>query len=99
MLEVLGKLGVGDLVVAFELAVLLAALLNGVVGEVHKLVAEVLQVELFAGSAQVSLLVPVKLKSAFNRQSHHKSSDVKFSAVVQEKVFYIGLNYDLPVLC
>ena len=65
----------------------------------HHAVIKTRNIEQLRTSAHVSLLVPVKLKSAFDRQGHHKSSDVKFSAVVQEKIFYIGLNYDLPMLC
>ena len=99
MLKISLKLSVAQLVTTLVSPIRFSLFLHSIVGQVHHAVIKTRNIEQLRTSAHVPLLVPVKLKSAFNRQSHHKSSDVKFSAVVQEKIFYIGLNYDLPVLC
>lgn len=60
-LNVFFEVLVGDLIEIFELAIVISFLLNGIVGEVDVLVVEMFEVVLFAGGANIALLVPVAL--------------------------------------
>ena len=90
--EVALEVCVADFVGGFVFAVVFVVLLHGVVGEVDELVVEVLHVELFAGGADVAVLVPVALEMSVETGDYHVGADVELPFLVQERV-YVLLDY------
>lgn len=62
------------------------------------LVAELLQVELLAGSAQVAILVEVSLDVAIDRGHQHEAADVEFASIYEQRVSQILLEHDRSAL-
>lgn len=93
--EVAFELRVAQFVSLLVLAVLIAVLLDCVVGEVHEPIAQVLQAVEEAGCLDVALLVEVKLESAVDVHRQQVGPNVELPAVVQEGVFDVLLNNQL----
>lgn len=74
-----------QLVGRFVLAVVVAALLHGVVGEVHQTIAEAVQREELAGCTDVAVLVPVPLDCVVQRSYEHIAADIELALLVQER--------------
>mmetsp|Transcript_9735 Transcript_9735/g.16401 ORF Transcript_9735/g.16401 Transcript_9735/m.16401 type:complete len:318 (+) Transcript_9735:37-990(+) len=92
LVDELLEVHVGELVAGLELAVVLGALLHGVVGEVDQLVAEVVDGVLAAGGAQVALLVDEHLGVAVDRGHQHVGADVELAAVDEQRVVDVLLD-------
>jgi len=68
-------------------------LLDGVVGEVHGPVLDVVQAEELARSADVALLVEVGLLTLVHRGQQQVAPDVELALVVQQRVVDVLLTY------
>jgi len=62
----------------------LGLFLDGVVGEMHHLVLDVVEVEEDGGGPDVALVVEVALQHAVDRGDQHVAADVELALVVQQ---------------
>lgn len=83
-LEITLQLGIRQLVAGLVLAVVLTELLDGVVGEVHHRVAQVLQLVWLRGCSDVALLIPVRLEHSANASDQTVRANIKLPALVEE---------------
>ena len=67
--------------------------LYGVVGEMNKLVIEVLELEGFAACADVALFVPIAFEDAVDAGEQDVMPDVEFATAVEKGLVYVGLDY------
>ena len=86
------ELVVGYFIAWLVFAVLLAVLLNGIIGEVDHWVIKLLKVEDGAGGTDVTILVPVPFDLAVDGSYQHISSNVEFTIVVEERSGNVLLN-------
>ena len=89
------KLSIAQFVPLLVLPVFLAVLLDGVVGQVHEFIAQVLQIIQRARSLNVAFLVEVKLESPVDAECEEVGPNIEFPSVVQEGVFNVLLNDEL----
>lgn len=66
LFDILVEISIGEFIIIFEFAVVFAPLLDGVISEVDKAILKILEVEVLAGCADVSLLVPIALDYAID---------------------------------
>lgn len=94
LLEIL----IGDFVPILELAIVVAFLLNGVIGQVDESIAQVLQVKLRATGTDVTIFIEITLHIAVNRGQQAIATDIEFSITDQKRPFYVFLD-DMRVIC
>ena len=92
LVEVALELVVGELVTLLVLAVEGAVLLDGVVGEVDELIADVVEVEVVGGGADVALAEPVGAHEAVQAGDQHVVADVELPPLVQQRVLDVLLD-------
>lgn len=92
LVEVPLEIRVAQLVAVFELAEVLALLLNGVIGQVDELVVEILKIELLRTRPDVSVFVEVALQRSINARHECVDPEIKLSPVYQERIVDVFLH-------
>ena len=92
MLEVFLEVWIRDFIKTLELAICLPFFLNCIIRQMNKLVLNVLQTVLFAGSPNVPIFVPVSLNDSIYCGDQNVASNIEFSLIVQKRIFHIFLN-------
>ena len=87
--EVALEVGVADFVGGLVFAVVFVVFLHGIVGEVDEFIVEVLHIELLAGGADVTVLVPVALEMPVETGHYHVSAYVELAFLVEEWVYVL----------
>ena len=90
--DVLLEVLIGDLVAILEFTIVITLFLHGVIGQMNKPVAQILQVKFHTGGADVAILVEVALVRPKGRGQHAVHTDVKFTIVHEQGLFYVFLN-------
>lgn len=80
--EVLLEFGEGYFVAALEFTVFVSLFLDCVVGEMHELVIQILEVVILASGADVPLVIEVALHDAVHRGDQQIASDVELALIV-----------------
>lgn len=86
VIEVLLKLVVRKFVAILKLAVAVIFDLNGIVGEVDKLIFEIFQIKYLGACANIAFFVPEKFGNSLDAQQKHISSDIKLSLLIEKNV-------------
>lgn len=93
LLEVL----IRDLIPTLKLPVVLTLLLHRIIRKVNEPVAQVLQIKLLAGSADVSVLIEVTFRHSIDRSEHAIAPDVELPIIDQKRSLYVAL-YDMSMV-
>lgn len=74
------------------LAVKGAVLLDGIVGEMDHLIADIVEIEFIGGCAYVALAEPVCSHDAVQSSDEHVVADIELPAFVKQRIFNVLLN-------
>jgi hypothetical protein len=72
--------------------VVLAVLLDGIVGEMDKFIAKVLEVEYFTAGPDVALAIPVAFDDAVDTGQEYIVADIELTIVIEKGFVDVGLN-------
>ncbi len=78
------KIRVGKFVGRFELSIVLMMLLDSVIGEMYKLIVEILHIELLRSGSYVAVLEPIPLLVSVDAGQADVASDIELSLLVEE---------------
>lgn len=87
-----------ELVRILELAVVVGIGLHSVVGQVHKAICEVFEVERLGTGAQVHITVHVASEDAVVGGEHGEGANVELSAVNEKRFVDVELDDSSPVV-
>lgn len=88
LLEVLQR----HFVAIFELSIVVTVLLYGIIGQMNKLVIQVVDVILLTTSSNVTILIEVTFQMTIDWSQHSITPEVKFSLMYEQRIINVFLN-------
>lgn len=95
MKEVYLEILEAELVSQLVFAIVVMEFLNGVIGEVDKLILQALEVELFAGQSEVPFSEKIKVALVVDQDPY---SEVEFAAIVEHRGFKVLLKHEDAII-
>jgi len=86
------KVYVAELVAAFKLAVVIAFLLDGIVGEVDEPAGDVFEVEFLAAGPEVAFIVPVALQVPVHTGQQRVAPNIELAPLIQQRLLNVLLD-------
>ncbi len=71
--------------------------LHSVIGEMYKFVLDIINIEFFAASSDIGIIVKVTFQITIYWSQHSITSEIKLSPVYQQWVIYVLLNNESPI--